>query len=491
MVTKQPVDIYVRVSRVGGRDRLISPDEQERRARELARERGLRVGQVLTDLDESGGKLDRPGLQEALRRVEAGESGGVIVAWLDRLSRDSEHAHGLVRRINDAGGAIYAPDAPSDWTTPEGELQAGIVFQFAQYVRSRSRAGFERAKEQAIARGIPVHTRPAVGYRARPDRRLEPDPGAAPVVREVFERRARGEGPAALGRFLESRDVTTSQGSQTWSKEAIYGLLRNRVYLGELRYGRDSRFVNAESHEPIVDLALFEAAQHPNGRQLTALRSTESSWLLTGVLRCASCRYAMQGTKTSRGKRIYRCTRTHAAGVCPAPATVDAELVEVAAIDAFWTLTRDLRAEPRRDTGGNLRKLEQRLERAEKALEQWTSLEVQEAIGDLAEYAAGLRERRKARDAAAAELGHARSDAPEGEQVPITTLREAWKRMSVAERRQLLGLRFDTLALGRDGRLVVYPAGAGPTDLPRRGFTQAPTLAPFPDAPRGARMLAL
>ena len=30
-----------------------------------------------------------------------------------------------------------APDAPADWTSPAGELQAGIVFAFAQYVRKR------------------------------------------------------------------------------------------------------------------------------------------------------------------------------------------------------------------------------------------------------------------------------------------------------------------------------------------------------------------
>src|SRR5262245_52414448 len=138
-----PVDVYIRVSRVGNRgDRLISPDEQERRARAHASQHGLEIGQVLPpDLDESGGKLDRPGLNEALRRVEAGESGGLIVAWLDRLSRDSEHAHALVRRITEAGGVIYAPDAPADWTSPEGELQAGFVFLLATYVRKRARAG--------------------------------------------------------------------------------------------------------------------------------------------------------------------------------------------------------------------------------------------------------------------------------------------------------------------------------------------------------------
>src|SRR5215467_9889983 len=149
----KPCDLYVRVSRARGREHLISPEEQERRGRAHAREKGLKIGRVLIDLDESGGKLDRPGLQEALRRVESGTSGGLVVAWLDRLSRDSEHAHGLVRRISEAGGHIYAPDAPSDWTSPEGELQAGIVFAFATYVRKRARAGFERAKENAIERG--------------------------------------------------------------------------------------------------------------------------------------------------------------------------------------------------------------------------------------------------------------------------------------------------------------------------------------------------
>ena len=487
-----PVDVYIRVSRVGGRENRITEAEQEHRARALAKERGLRVGKVLPpDLDESGGKLDRPGLQEALRRVEAGESGGVIVAWLDRLSRDSEHALGLVRRISEAGGAIYAPDAPADWTSPEGELQAGIVFAFAQYVRSRARAGFERAKEQAIARGIPVHTRPAVGYRARADRRLEPDPAVAPVVQELFERRAQGEGPAELGRFLETRGVCTSQGSRTWSKQAVYGLLANRVYLGELRYGRDGRYINGGAHEPLVDLALWQAAQHPGGRRLAPLRSERSAHLLTGILRCEACGYALQGTTTSRGKRIYRCTRTHAGGVCPAPARGAAEPLEAAAVAAFWALTADLEAEPSQDTRGRLAKLERALERAERALAQWASPDVQDAIGDLPEYARGLRERRQARDRAAEELGRERTASALPETLSAETLRGAWERMTARERRALLALRFDSIALGRGGALVAYPTGTGPANLPRRGFKLGPELAPFPDAPSGARVLTL
>jgi site-specific DNA recombinase len=485
-----PVDIYVRVSRVGGRENLISPEDQEGRARDLARDRGLRVGRVIQDIDESGGKWDRPGLQEVLERVERGRSGGVIVAWLDRLSRDSEHALALVRRISDAGGVIYAPDAPPDMLSPEGELQSGILFAFAMYQRKRARVGFERAKERAIANGIPVKTRPPVGYRRRSDRRLEPDPVIAPVVREVFERRALGDGPAALASFLEERGVRTSQGSRTWSKQAIYGLLKNRAYLGELVYGRDRRYLNVGAFDAIVDEALWLAAQNGGRAKLAPARSYNSMFLLTGIARCASCRYSLQATTTSRGKRIYRCTRRHAGGICAAPVRVQAEPVEDVVIAAFWALTDDLDAEGREDVEGDLAALERDHARADDALKQWLSIDVQNAIGDTAEYADGLKERRVARDELLERVRHARS--ARGRVLPdAQTLRAAWERMSAQERRELLALRFDCLALRPDRNIVIYPAGTGPTDLPRRGFRREPSVGPFPDIPGGARVLAL
>jgi len=483
MASAKPVDIYIRVSRVGGREHLISPAEQERRARTLAHERGLTVGRVLPpDLDESGGKLERPGLQEALRRVESGESGGIIVAWLDRLSRDSEHAHGLLRRIDTAGGRVYAPDAPEDMTTPEGELMTGILFGFAQYVRKRARAGLERAKENAVANGIPVVTRPAVGYRQREDRRLEPDPATAAAVGEVFERRAAGAGPSELGDLLQAHGVRTSQGSETWSRQAVYGLLANRVYLGELRYGSDDRYANTASHEPLVDLATWTAAQHPHGRAPLAATSERSAWLLTGVLRCHACRYCMQGTTTGRGKRIYRCTRRHAAGTCPAPARIDAGLVEDAAVGAFWALTADLEAKAAPMTASDdLAGLQEALQRAERRLGQVESEDMQDALGE--RWASVARERRAARDAAAANLGHGRAAASEREApVAIVTLRATWEDMSTRERRDLLGARFDALALRRDPReLVAFPAGTAPDGMPRRGYRRRPELRPFPE----------
>jgi hypothetical protein len=179
----------------------------------------------------------------------------------------------LLDRIRNAGGAVYAPNLP-DYTTADGKMLTTIQLAVDAGYRERKTEELERAKANAIALGIPVANRPPVGYRKRADRRLEPDPETAAAVREMFELRATGAGPAALADLLEAHGVKTSQGAATWSKAAIQSVISSRVYLGELSYGRDRRYVNPEAHEPIIDRATWEAAAAP--------KRTTASWSTRG-----------------------------------------------------------------------------------------------------------------------------------------------------------------------------------------------------------------
>jgi site-specific DNA recombinase len=75
------VDGYIRVSRVGKRHgpRFISPETQRDEILAWAESRGVTVLRVFEELDESGGRSDRPMLLEAMRRVECGLVDGVAV----------------------------------------------------------------------------------------------------------------------------------------------------------------------------------------------------------------------------------------------------------------------------------------------------------------------------------------------------------------------------------------------------------------------------
>lgn len=482
--TSLPVDIYVRVSRIGGREHMISPEEQERDARAFAKRRGLHVAEVITDLDRSGGTLDRPGLQEALARVRSGVSGGIVVAYLSRLTRETSQGLALLDDVRHAGGEVYAPNL-SDHTTADGRMLNTIQLAIDAGMRERAKETIARARENAIANGIPVTNRDAVGYRRNGNRRYEPDPKVAPVIRQVYEMRAAGAGPAELADFLESHGVRTSQGSRSWSKPAVMNLIKSRTYLGELRSGP---YTNKAAHKPIVDEPLWLAAQHPN--PAPARRASRGGYLLAGVLRCKACGYTMQGSISSRGKRIYRCRLRHAGGTCPAPSRIEAAVVEDAVMRALFERA-NIVYEQRAAQAPDVAPLVESLAVAERRLAQVLAPEARDALGDL--WAADVKARRLERDEAAEALGKARANTTPGDVERQIELVRHWQDEVGMEaltrggaepvvfidpllKRQLIADAFPAVSVAKDKTLDFAPDVSG---LSRRGYNRQTRLNPL------------
>ena len=90
-------------------------------------------------------------------------------------------------------------------------------------------------------------------------------------------------------------------------------MIRSRTYLGELRSGRH---VNPAAHEPIVDLALWTAAQHPNPRKAPGAQERRLPAVGPDPLRRVRL---LPPRDPERERRVYRCTVRHAGGDVPAP----------------------------------------------------------------------------------------------------------------------------------------------------------------------------
>ena len=72
----------------------------------------------------------RPGIQAALRDLEAGKADTLIIANLSRFSRDREHQSTIKKRVEAAGARLVFCDM--DFAdTPEGDLAFGIMGTFA------------------------------------------------------------------------------------------------------------------------------------------------------------------------------------------------------------------------------------------------------------------------------------------------------------------------------------------------------------------------
>lgn len=97
-------------------------------------------------------------------------------------------------------------------------------------------------------------------------------------------------------------------------------LLRNRVYLGELR---DGEFANRTAHPAIVDRETFDAVQDGPSRPARSIRGPA---LLAGLVRCSGCGHVM--SRQSAARVVYGCAVRHSGERCPSPASVTATLLE-------------------------------------------------------------------------------------------------------------------------------------------------------------------
>ena len=434
---------YIRVSRVAGRegDSFISPDVQRERIKAMAAAHGHTIVGWEQDLDQSGGKYQRPGLQSALEAVEAGAADGIAVARLDRFARSVADAARALERIEQASGALIAVDLGMDTTTPGGRLMRNVLMALAEFELERARENSAIAGSRAAARGIHICNVAPTGYR-KVDKRLEPDPVEAPIVREVFRRRAAGASWVTLCRFLDEK--LPREGGEHWAKSTVAAIIKRRTYLGEARGGGT---VNPEAHLPLVTRAEFEAAQAARGDGRLE-RGPDGGALLAGIIRCASCGHTLTRISDgSRGYTKYKCRKRHRDGICEAPTGISVTRADPYVEAAFLAaIDKENIAAKGKPADGSLEQASAALDGAERELSEYQSANLISVIGREA-YVEGLTSRQEAVDEARRSLGEIGAGSPlEG----IRDLRKLWPSLEVRERRQLLASVLD--------RVVVTPA---------------------------------
>lgn len=463
------MDGYVRVSRVGKRagPSFISPDVQRQKIELAARAAGVEIVEWFEDLDQSGGKRDRPQFQLALERVESGASDGIVVAKLDRFARSVLHAKESIERIQAARGSLISAEDGFDSSTPMGRFAVTMIFALAELELERARENWTTARVYAAQRGVHMAKVP-VGYDRDADRCLVPNQDA-PAIVEAFRARAAGANWTQIARLLSERGVVPAarKAGGNWAAPSARALLRNRVYLGEIRGGD---VVNTDAHPPLVTLAEFEAAQASRGTSVA--RSSEPA-LLAGLLRCEGCRHTMKPKKMVRGERIYRCAKNHTSGVCPAPAAIYASVVEPYAEALLLDQVADRRYRPER-LSAEVEEAEREVAHNEAELRAWVTDEEIAGVLSREHYVEGLQARQKRLEDAKARRRSLFADAASDLPGPVD-LRELWPTFSQSEKRRVLGAVFDALVIRANGRrpveerVFVLMHGEAPDDLPGRG----------------------
>jgi site-specific DNA recombinase len=451
-------DGYIRVSRRAGREgeSFIAPDVQQKKIAEWARLHEVEIVQWWEELDQSGAKLERPMFQQALARCEAGETGGIVVARLDRFARSAVDALSSIRRLTEAGARLVSVEDNFDGSTPMGRFAIGILTLIAELELERIKGGWETAVNEAVGRGIHISARPPTGYNRDKEGRLLRDEPAASVVAEAFRKRATGASWAELARFLEEHEVYPPN-NKHWSKAGVSALIKNPVYLGQARSGK---VVKEGAHEPLVTRAEFDAAQATK-KSLLRQRdgSIASQAMLGGLARCAGCGHTLKitgNTDRKSGQRypIYYCVGRYAGGPCPARANARASLLDQY-VEA--EVLQALQAED-----GLLAQAVAASEQIEAAARSVTEAEHEldlfvnnpKLLSLLGEqkFLEGAEVRQRALDEAREELTQARSQSALADELGDGDLLRAWPKLTIQERRRLMHGLLDKVVVTRADR---------------------------------------
>lgn len=149
---------------------------------------------------------NRPGLAAALKDVESGGIGGIVVAKLDRLSRSLRDFADLMHRAQSRGWNLVALDLGVDLSTAAGEFMANVMASAAQWERriigQRTRESLAVKRAQGTKLGRP---------RALPQA----------VVERIVAARGAGDGWSAIARTLNDEGVPTAHGGAKWHPSTV------------------------------------------------------------------------------------------------------------------------------------------------------------------------------------------------------------------------------------------------------------------------------
>ena len=239
----------------------------------------------------SGGTLERPALQTLLADIRARKVDVVVVYKVDRLTRSLADFAKLVELFEAHGVSFVAVTQQFNTTTSMGRLTLNVLLSFAQFERElageRIRDKFAASRRKGMWMGGTI----PLGYDVK-DRKLVINADEADRVRVIFQRYLALGCVSRLREELEQRGVRSKQrvltsgqvlGGCSFGRGALYHLLQNRIYLGEVV---QRALAYPGEHERIIDDELWSAVQARLAANRGARRRSrlETGSLLGGLI---------------------------------------------------------------------------------------------------------------------------------------------------------------------------------------------------------------
>ena len=309
------VGIYARVSSADDEAATSIPD-QLREARQYAAKKWPSMPVVeFSEIGSASSIAGRPEFCRLLAQVAEGSIAALVCRDQDRLSRETGEMLMLHKELTKHGVEVWLYRSNNQLRTdsPTDKAFVSMMATFSTFEREMAAVRTKARVNSMRTQGLWFGGKTPRGYRLETidgKRTLVPSADAA-AVKQVFTVAAETNSLATAFKLAKSLGL--------WNgKQGVLDALRHRIYLGEYRTPTGEWI--KDHHEPIVDLALFAAAQKTKGLDyVTYPRKHDRVFIFEGLVRCTHCGNTMTNShvKKKNGLRIfyYECMRTKS--TCP------------------------------------------------------------------------------------------------------------------------------------------------------------------------------
>src|SRR4051812_25090983 len=225
---------------------------------------------VLPDLyddgGDSGGTMQRPALLRLMTDIEAGKVDVVVVYKVDRLTRALSDFAKLVEVFDRRAVSFVSITQQFNTTSSMGRLTLNVLLSFAQFERE---VIGERVRDKIAAskrKGMWMGGMPPLGYDVK-DRKLVVNKNEARTVVDIYRRYLVLKSVRDLQADLASAGIKSKQrgrldgtnyGGQKLARGALYLMLQNRIYRGEITHKGNSY---PGEHPAIIEQQLWDEVQ--------------------------------------------------------------------------------------------------------------------------------------------------------------------------------------------------------------------------------------
>ena len=323
MAKDYKVGVYVRLSNEDSRaGESVSVENQKLMLVKHVKEMGWELTEIYQDDGFTGTNQNRPAFQRMIADVKQGYINTILIKDLSRLGRNYLEVGNLAE--------VFLPEHGCELISLNEKLDDMMVFRnwFNEQHSKTTSKKVKAAKRICAENGKYLGTYAPYGFKKDPENRHKfvIDENTAPIVRRIFEIRAKGVSAREIMKRLNDDGITPPQEyyyqtknrknprrtNGLWADSVIKSILRNEAYIGNLVQGKvgtisyknnkcvrkeQDEWVRAENtHEPIINHELWDRVQALlEKNHKTRQHKDGGTHLFSSISYCADCGYKLRG----------------------------------------------------------------------------------------------------------------------------------------------------------------------------------------------------